>query len=193
MAAPKPIKQESVFAKFLKLGKIAGLDRRKVAQAREWFRQAAGMVTTMNAGDFMRSQETAKFLPDKFPLQPYFRTRDGKVRRDGFLGINLHYLSPPDRARLMDALYQNLVGVKSEDKRLAITYDILKSAASYKYFKPCVKVYLYSHVKSRYLLVPYQEWEVTLYLPLERFEKQSKSVVWRDSRAIANGQKPPRR
>jgi len=103
----------------------------------------------------------------------------------GFYGLNLHYLPPTYRARLMDALYsveQNDSVRKS--KKLELSYDLLKSASRFSYFKPCFKHYLTDHVQSRMLYVPAEEWDIALMLPTQRFRKAGAATVWRESRKI---------
>jgi hypothetical protein len=83
----------------------------------------------------------------------------------------------------MDSLYVLLRNDKmDETTRLRISYDILKAAAKYKYFKPCVKRYLNENVKSRYLKIEPKEWDIAIFLPLERFKKENKKSVWAESR-----------
>ena len=120
---------------------------------------------------------------DRFPLVFPFQTTP-----DGFLGMNMHYIPHVYRARLMDNLYDLTNNEKyDETTKLRASYSMLNSAARYKYFKPCVKRYLYSHVRSRFLLIPSNEWDVALFLPLERFAKSTKNKVYRDSRIFING------
>jgi hypothetical protein len=57
----------------------------------------------------------------------------------------------------------------------------LQSASKYKYFKPCVKRYLWNHVRSKFVTIPPEEWDLVLMLPLERFEKKSTAQVWKES------------
>lgn len=117
---------------------------------------------------------------DRFPLIFPF-----DIRGDGFLGINMHYLPLPLRARLMDSLYDTLNNDKlNTTTRLKISYDILTSAAKFKYFKPCIKHYLNSHVDSKLIYIDPKEWDVALFLPLQSFQKESTAVVYRDSRRI---------
>ena len=114
---------------------------------------------------------------DKFPLIFPIEMYD-----DGFLGINLHYLPPMFRARLMDALYSTLNNNKLNEKsKLLISYKILKGASRYKYFKPCIKRYLTTHLRSRFFLVEPPKWDVVLMLPLARFQKATKDRVWEES------------
>lgn len=102
---------------------------------------------------------------------------------DGFLGLNLHYLPPTLRAKLLDALYDTLNNPKlDERKRFVISYNILKSASKHKYFQPCIKRYLGSHFRSRFVKIPHQNWTAAVFLPVESFEKAGNSTVWADSR-----------
>lgn len=119
-----------------------------------------------------------KTLPyyDTFPL--IFAIN---VEKDRMLGINLHYLPPTARAILMGHLYSILEDEADGEKRIALSYGILKSATKYKLFKPCIKMYLYSHVRSRYLFIDPKEWDAALMLPTAQFEKASETKVWQDS------------
>jgi E3 ubiquitin-protein ligase DOA10 len=117
---------------------------------------------------------------DRFPL-----IFVAEKYKDGFLGLNLHYLPPIFRARLMDALYKIERNDSVRDsKKLKMTYNLMKSAAQFRYFKPCVKRYLYSQIKSRFLYIPYEDWDIALFLPTERFKKAKKQKVWEDSKRI---------
>lgn len=134
---------------------------------------------------FFYDPKHKKTLPyyDKFPL--IFPI---DVRPKGFLGINLHYLPLPMRAKLMDALY----ALRTNDRfdastKLKISYAILNKAAQYSYFKPCVKYYLKAHIRSKFMRIESSEWNIALFLPTERFEKKSKTYVWQKSREIING------
>ncbi len=102
---------------------------------------------------------------------------------DGFLGLNLHYLAYRDRARLFDALY-TITNAKTDDfkAQMKVTYGYLKGAARLAMFKPCVKRYVYSHVRSSAIQVGVSEWDTALFLPCELFTKKTKSHVWQQSK-----------
>lgn len=111
---------------------------------------------------------------DRFPLVFPFR-----VESDRFWGINLHYLPLRPRAILMDALYD----LKNNDRydtstKLKMSYQTLNNASKFKYFKPCVKCYLFSHMKSQFMYINPTEWDVALWLPTEKFTKATKTQVW---------------
>jgi hypothetical protein len=124
-----------------------------------------------------------KTLPyyDRFPLIMYLEPKAGKSG-PGFLGLNLHYLPPLERAKLLDALYSVAEKNKNDEiKRIQITYGILKKAAKFKWYEPCLKHYLYGHVRSKFMIIDPKEWDMVCFLPLERFEKATKEKVWKDS------------
>lgn len=109
-------------------------------------------------------------LYDRFPLIFPFDRAEG-----GFYGINFHYLPYLQRARLLDSLMSLSMNRRFDDKmRLNLSYKILKSTAKSKLFEPCVKRYLNSHVRSRFLMVPPQEWAKALFLPLDDFVYKQK-------------------
>ena len=101
----------------------------------------------------------------------------------GFMGLNLHYLPPILRAKFLDALL-DITNNKKYDQstKFNATYSVLKKAAKFKYFKPCVKHYLSQHVKSRFAKVNPPEWEIATFLPTADFAKASRSTVYTDSR-----------
>lgn len=99
-----------------------------------------------------------------------------------FAGINLHYLPYKQRAFLMDALYdlENNASIPA-NKRLNLSYQILRQAAANRWFAPCYKRYLKTHVRSKLVKIPYEEWVPAVFLPVHEFEKATAAQVWRDS------------
>ena len=134
---------------------------------------------------FLYDPKWKKELPyyDTFPY-----TLVLSVDKDSFLGLNFHYLGYGDRARFFDALYPFREGrasrpnVRDIRMRLRVTYAILKMSQRYAPYKPCLKKYLMSHIKSPLLKVGAKEWDISIFLPVESFVKQSPSYVWRQSR-----------
>ena len=101
---------------------------------------------------------------------------------DGFLGLNIHYLPLRYRVLFMKKLL-NLAIYNDEDeiKRIRITYQILEASKRYKEFRPCIKRYLYPHIKSRILAVQPNEWDTAIYLPVQQFKKAPANKVWKES------------
>jgi hypothetical protein len=101
---------------------------------------------------------------------------------DGFLGLNLHYLPIRYRQILLQkmkplAIYDE----QDEFKRLRVSYDILNASRRYKEFRPCIKRYLNTNIKSRVMAVSPEEWDVALYLPVHQFKKAPATDVWNES------------
>jgi len=128
---------------------------------------------------FVYDPKTKNDLPyyDRFPLViPLKRTPDG------FIGLNLHYL--PLRYRLIflrKLLPYAIYNDEDEIKRLRVTYPMLDASSKFKEFKPCIKQYLYPHIKSRILAVEHNEWDIAVFLPIQQFKKAQPREVWKDS------------
>jgi hypothetical protein len=107
-----------------------------------------------------------------------------EMYKDGFLGINFHYISPYQRARLMNALYtQAQFDDKGRPARLDVTYGILAAAARFAPFKPCVKRYLRGRYTSMLWIAP-DEWDMAIMLPTAQWESRigaSPTKIYRDS------------
>jgi|TARA_R110001632_G_scaffold55641_1_gene136140 hypothetical protein len=189
-----------LFDEILTKGVRAGQIPARTAKARDWYRNSARDYKRISEGKLMKGDPdrlTARplvgqmymyyydakhkaTLPyfDRFPLVFPFKKVKG-----GFYGLNMHYLPLPLRAKLMDALYDTASNTRfDESTRLKISYQMLESAAKYKEFQPCIKRYLTSQVKSRFMYIYPSEWDVALFLPLERFQGASKTQVWSDSK-----------
>jgi len=191
-----------IFDEILTKGVRAGKIPARETDAREWYRNTAQSYARVNENNLMRGggdRLTSKLmignmymyyydakhkdtLPywDRFPLVfPY------KKVKGGFMGINLHYLPLNERAILMDALYDLATNDSyDESTRLKLSYRVLDGVAKYKNFKPCIKHYLTSQLKSRFLYVYPSEWDIALFLPTERFEGKNKRQVWAESKKI---------
>lgn len=105
---------------------------------------------------------------------------------DGFLGMNMHYLPPLLRARLMEELLKHQKRTTRKGKKeeyLNISYAILKAAGANKYFKPTIKRYLFDHVRSPFAEVLEPQWENAIFMPVEQFRKKTRAEVWSDSKA----------
>lgn len=187
----------AVFTDILRQGRQSR-ERPGFMDSRDWYRERARETMNINPTRIVNGNpqnQRANILPgfmylfgydpkhketlpyyDQFPLVFPFQ-QDG----DSFLGMNLHYLPHLYRARLMDALYDLTNNERyNERTRLQISYDLLNASSRYKYFKPCIKRYLRSHVETRYLLIPSNEWDIALFLPLERFTVNN-GQVYNDS------------
>ena len=120
---------------------------------------------------------------DTFPLVIVIGPAEG-----GFLGLNLHYLPPVLRAKFLDSLLDVTNNkIYNETTKFNVTYNMLQRAGKMKYFKPCIKHYLNSQVRSRFAMVESPEWEIATFLPTADFQKATKTQIYRDSRRKING------
>lgn len=195
-----------IFQKLAKVGKLEGRDRdvSTPEKSREWYRAIAQDVRGVNRNRMMNDKANIKqsidhraigkmfaffYDPKHKETLPYYDTFPlifvVDLRADGFLGINLHYLPPVLRARLMDALYHTINNERYNDTtKLKISYNILSNASRYRYFKPCLKHYLAEHVVGNYLNIEPTNWDAALMLPTEQFKKANRETVWRESRSM---------
>lgn len=186
----------------------------RTAKAREWYReQARGIARTQrnrsqgdrlireiradedrnNTNRFMmgnmylfaydpKHKDTLPYY-DRFPLVFPINKAKG-----GFLGINMHYLPPILRAKLMDQLYTVLNNKDfNETTRLKASYNILNGAAKFKEFKPTIKHYLSAHVRTKPAYINPTEWDIALFLPTQKFVGATANQVYKDSRRIIRG------
>ena len=128
---------------------------------------------------FVYDPKTKDDLPyyDRFPLVIPL-----KRQPDGFIGLNIHYLPLRYRVIFLKKLMSfALYNDEDEIKRVRVTYPMLDASSRLKEFRPCLKKYLYSHIKSRILAVEPEEWDVATYLPVHQFKKAQPKEVWKDS------------
>lgn len=195
-----------IFQKIAKFGKADGIDQSvRQKDSRTWFRNQALSIGSVNRSKMMQDPDAdnlhtrideesigrmysffydpknKKTLPyyDQFPLVFVIGPKPG-----GFLGINLHYLPPVLRAKLMDQLYAITNNKKFDNStKLVVSYELLSKAARFRYFEPCVKHYLFEHVQSKFLMIEPKFWDVALMLPTEKFAKADNNTVWNRSRS----------
>ena len=191
-----------IFDNILIQGARQGIIPARTVAARDWYRSAAGkLMSNITPGVFEKRTDEArkvssmefgymyafKYDPKMKKELPYYDTFPlifpVRIDSDGFLGINFHYLPPVLRAKLMNALYSTLTNKKYDDTtKVRISYSILQSASKYRYFKPMLKKYLRSHVRSQFLEIQVNEWDMAIFLPTESFRKADTGRVWEESR-----------
>lgn len=98
-------------------------------------------------------------FPLVFPIERY---------SDGFLGINLHYLSMSERSYILSKLQTYRSNNKmNETTKLRLSYDLLQSTRSLATAtRPCLKRYLFAHVRSPFIEVTADEWDKAAQLPV---------------------------
>lgn len=192
----------NLFAKVERDAFRAGINPR-TEQSRQWFRQKLSSMGKINRNSLMKDEQLTlrnktaiaigsmnmffydpkhkDTLPyyDRFPLSIIVGPAPG-----GFYGLNLHYLPPVLRAKMLDALMDITSNKKFDDStRFKLSYELLTSTAKLKFYKPCLKHYLFAHVRSRLARVAAPEWEIATFLPTADWEG-SASKVYKDSRRM---------
>ena len=169
-----------------------------VTKSRTWFRQEANllrkegikptrvyqnsgtMVGTVKPGNlymFFYDPKTKDTLPyyDAFPLVfPFQKTENG------FIGLNMHYLSYRLRVVLLDNLlkFKNTKGL-DETTKLRYSWQMIKSISKHKLAEHCVKSYLTDHLVTQMKMITPTNWTTAMMLPVESFKKASATTVWK--------------
>jgi hypothetical protein len=177
-------KSRNWFVDMLSGGELKGTVRKVIADP---ITKTKSRPTIGKMYMFIYDPKTKKTLPyyDRYPL---IIMADKPAKGKGFYGLNLHYLRPIERAKLLQALeksYSTTKGDMKENTRLRISYQILKSATKHRRFRPTFKRYLPNHIKSNIVEIPAPYWEVALFLPTQKFVGASSGKVWSDSRRLS--------
>jgi hypothetical protein len=101
-------------------------------------------------------------FPLVFPIERY---------SDGFLGLNLHYLSVAERKSLLNRLmeYKSAKNM-TERSRLRLSYDLIASTKKLASLsRPCIKRYLFTHMRSEFIEITPDEWQQAINLPVQIF------------------------
>lgn len=193
-----------VFTDMIKKAGTLNLDL-KTKEAQDWMRKEAGKTKVNPISNIMKTS-TDRFRTTPYPGHLYMFYYDPKHKntlpyydqyplifpiemyKDRFLGLNMHYLPYELRGQLMDLLFETRNNNKmNESTKLKLSYQIVKSISDVPLFKPTIKMYLKSHVRSRMVWVDPKEWHFALFLPTQKFQKASVSQVYADSREIIKG------
>lgn len=138
---------------------------------------------------FFYDAKTKEKLPywDRFPVVLILDMYQG-----GFSGLNLHYIPPRYRVRLLYELYKYIRlddDTRDENMKphIRIRYEMLRSMSKMRFFKPCYKRYLTQHIDGRALEITSDYWDVMAMLPLADWQKKQVREVYTDSIRKING------
>ena len=140
---------------------------------------------------FFYDAKTKEKLPywDRFPLVLIL-----ELRQDGFTGLNLHYIPPRYRVRLLYELYKYVIldddEYAEEEMRMRIkmTYQLITGISKLKMYKPCFKRYLTTQIEGRALEITPNYWDTMAMLPLAQWQKEKQRTVYADSIRTINNQ-----
>jgi hypothetical protein len=142
------------------------------------------LVTNIDVGSmylYYYDPKTKDSLPfyDTFPLVLPFSPAPG-----GFYGMNLHYLPYMLRAKVLGELLNYTDKNLTATSKIKMSYNFLMGLSVANEIKPCIKRYLTSHVKSRFMEINPTDWKATIFLPVESFVGATKEQVFRHSRGM---------
>jgi hypothetical protein len=177
-------------------------EKRNTTKSLDWFRKYVGRsFNRVGTGTMFRDRKMWKSqmtigkmyffeylakhrdtLPlwDRYPLIFPFTAYKAKDGAEIVVGLNMHYLPPALRM----VAFRALLKLRTEKRyrkstKLDMEWSLLKNMAESKYFAHAVHAYRLDHVKSVFVEVPAQAWEVALYLPTERFVGAGKTAAWK--------------
>ena len=150
--------------------------KRKVGESAKGFKKKA----KLEPGKIFTFGYDAKFkeiLPywDKFPLIIVL-----DVYRDGFMGLNFHYVSPVERMIFFKKMMQfatqhGEVEDMTDKAKFNVSWDAIRNI---KNADKMIHKYLYGHVRTSLLEAPPNEWENAIFLPYQRFVGATAKSVW---------------
>lgn len=162
----------------------------------EWFRKQIYQLGQINTQKFVNKATFNIIIPGQMYLFQYDpKTKDKLPYWDkfpliipwnkdekGFIGLNLHYLAPRTRLVLMAKLDKFKVMARDNQHKLLLQWNFINSVTKYPEVGPCIKRYLFDHVKSKFLKIPEEDWIISTQLPIHQFIKARDLTVWQQSR-----------
>ena len=134
-----------------------------------------------------------RYFPEEPTTMPYYDifplVLPLRRKRDGFVGINFHFLPLPLRVKVLNRLMESFGDEAAE--KLDVAYGMLKAN---RFIRPALRRYKREAVASYYLQVPLEDMLIGILLPVARFfkgpyEKRQvvhPNAVWRRTRRLVN-------
>lgn len=100
---------------------------------------------------------------------------------NGFYGLNFHYLSLPERNKLLNLILPFSENGSNEKKK--VSYAKLQALAS-GMWSPCCKRYLWDHIRTKFVNIPTEDWREIIKMPVISFQKSSASQVYKQTKRM---------
>lgn len=166
--------------------------KRNIASSLEWFKNYVGRsynklgtgvmfrdrslwTKTPTPGKMYFFEYLAKHratLPvwDRYPLIFPISSYKAKDGMEILVGLNMHYLPP----QLRMVAFKALLKLRTESRyrkatKVALEWELLKGLSESNLFKHSIHSYRMDHLKSVFVEIPSQSWEMALFLPLARW------------------------
>jgi hypothetical protein len=124
---------------------------------------------------------------DRFPL--IMPIEPMQENRDGFMGLNFHYLSIPMRLKLLNVISEYANNDNMDDTtRIRLTWNRIKRNPM---VRPTIKRYLYDHVQTPFRRIDADEMMVAVLLPVQQFVRATENKVYADSRRMVRAPRRP--
>lgn len=98
---------------------------------------------------------------------------------NSFRGINFHYLPREARSKIFVELYKiaadtRIRGAKKDGMIWRQSLRIASAVGQSEFLSQSIKMYLFSHVQTKFIQVPKEDWALTAFLPLARMYKKKR-------------------
>jgi hypothetical protein len=101
---------------------------------------------------------------------------------NGFYGLNFHYLSLQERNKLLNIILP--FSQKNESsKKISSSYGKLVTLAS-GIWSPCCKRYLWSHIRTKFVHIPKEDWYEIIKMPVISFQRSSAKEVYKQTKRM---------
>lgn len=169
-----------------------------VQKSVQWYQAQVRKLGNINVNRLIREgKQVTRIFPGEMYLFRYDpKTKDQLLYYDiyplvlpfrrvesGFLGINLHHLPHGVRMFTLKELSRFVTDRNlNEETTIRLSWRLLESSVKFEPAKACVKHYLYEHIQTRFMKIPYPDWITATQLPVERFIGAQKAAVWNDTK-----------
>lgn len=152
------------------------------------FNKSASYMRTVGLGKVTTKPQIGRFYLYKYDPKtkedmPYWDTVPlvliTSKTKDGWYGINFHYMPPIIRLRIMEGFYKTRKN-KAITERMRMKADweravrIAQAVGAHEFLSNSIKRYLGSHVVSPLIDLDPEHWTMCLFLPLSRFMENGK-------------------
>lgn len=123
-----------------------------------------------------KTKERMKFY-DMVPLSVPIEYTD-----NGFYGLNFHYLDLESRNKLLNIILPFNDGKRNATK-MRTKYPNLVALAK-GIWSACCKRYLWTHIRTKFVAIPVEDWNEVIQLPVISFHGSSSSNVYKSTRRL---------
>lgn len=135
-----------------------------------------------------KHRETLPYF-DRFPLIIVLSIN---YKEKYMTGLNMHYLPLNMRGKLFKGILMFLNNKRwDETTRFKVSWKLLDSLSVSPFIQPAIKRYNFEQLRSRFIAIEEDEWDIALMLPTHIFKGIPITEVWADSIAIVRQNAPP--